>query len=600
MSKIIRWIRKQFAKINTCFRGGKVNNQTDEDEEYADVWDEIIAQCNADEAESQQGVDVQILPPLASETDVGTSIEVPDFERTKERTSNKVVDAVDVNSDVTTSVKEDVEGCGSSTENIPTSDALITALKSIIQDHHKVSSKADDDSESYSTDEDTDDVIPERNVDDQEIKLDSSTTLPSSEPAAENQDQQQQVVDNESPTGSESWSASSDTETSSEEEEELDVIDIFLTEVPPPQNLGFDLVKTVEGKRQEVASDLLIVINEEHEFRVHQEILKEKSRYFEQRLSTKGAFYTAHVDSSLVDPDSLHTALRLLYEGRCEKIHSMFNLHRTALFFGMGTVMTKLQEVVENKQGTLENALANYVFAWDLKAEIEKNQLLESVKDQVSVRDEYRDLATCQVSLVNGLMSMDSSTFIEKGMQTSLDLLAREFEKLVMKSDYLELNFEQIQKLVQQDILGARSEMFVFLAVLKWLDHNYLDREEYAEQLLSCVRFSSMTAEELLACFHPPILMGVMEMQGVKEMLHNALLYITAESLKQERLFKHLASKTRVLLLKEKPIVLWFGGNKKEARRTRSNGSKGDFTSFQVHSIAEAREDTDEKELGRF
>ncbi|KAG8197355.1 hypothetical protein JTE90_013482 [Oedothorax gibbosus] len=517
MSRIIRWIRKQFAKVNTCFRSGKVNNQIDEDDEYADVWDEIIAQCEANQAEPQQDGDVQILPPLASETDVGTSSEVPDIERTTERTSNIDVDAVDVNAEVTT--KEDVEGCGSSTEHIPTSDAL-TVLESITQDLQTFSSKTDEDRESLSTDEHTDAVIPEINLDDEEIKLDSSTTLPSNEPVADY-----------SPTDSESWSVSSDTETSSEEDEELDVIDMFLTEVPPPQNLEFDLVKTVEGKRQEVAPDLLIVINKEHEFRVHQEIMKEKSRYFEQRLSTKGAFYTAHVDSSLVDPDSLHTALRLLYEGRCEKIHSMFNLHRTALFFGMDIVMTKLQEVVKNKQGTLENALANYVFAWDLKADLEKRQPLES--------------------------HVVSPTFVEKGMQTSLDLLAKGFEKLVMKSDYLELNFEQIQRLVQQDVLGARSEMIVFLAVLKWLDHKYLDREEYAEQLLSCVRFSSMTAEELLACFHPPILMGLVEMQGVKEMLHDSLLYITAKSMKQERLFKHLASKNRILLLKEKPIILW-------------------------------------------
>ncbi|KAG8192613.1 hypothetical protein JTE90_017178 [Oedothorax gibbosus] len=516
MGRIIRWIRKQFAKINTCFRGGEVNNQADEEDEYTDVWDEIIAQCDNNQAEPQQGGVVPVPHPSASETDVCIS-----SEQTKELTDSKVVDAT-------------VESKG------PT--ALIA---SIIDDLQKTCSKADDDSESLSTDEGTDSVIPERNLD-KEMKLDCPTTLPSNEPAAA-----------DSATNSESWSASSDTETSSEEEEELDVIDMFLTEVPTPQNLGFDLVKTVEGKRQEVASDLLIVINKEHEFRVHQEILKEKSHYFEQRLSTTcRAFYATHVDSSLVEPEALYTALRLLYEGRCDKIRSMMNLRKTALFFGMDSVISKLQEVLENKQGTLENALANYVFAWDLKAELEKSQHPESdvVKEQVSVCGEYR--ATCQLDLTNGLVSIESST-VERGMQTSLDFLARKFEKLVMKSEYLEINFDQMQKLVQQDVLGARSEMVVFLAVLKWLDHKYLDREEYAEQLLSCVRFSCMTAEELLACFHPPILMGLMEMQEIKDMLHNALLYITARSLKQERLFKHLAQKTRVLLFKEKPLVLW-------------------------------------------
>ncbi|KAG8186378.1 hypothetical protein JTE90_026796 [Oedothorax gibbosus] len=441
-------------------------------------------------------------------------------EQAKELTGSKVVDAT-----------VEIKG--------PTA---VIALHSIIEDLPKVCAKADEDTEA---------VIPESNLD-EEMKLDRPTTLSSNEPVAD-----------DSSKDSESWSASSDTETSSEEEEELDVIDMFLTEVPPPQNPVFDLVKTVEGKRQEVASDLLIVINKVHEFRVHQEILKEKSRYFEQRLSTTGtAFYATHVDSSLVEPEALHTALRLLYEGRCDKIHSMMNLHKTALFFGMDTVISKLQEVLENKQGTMENALANYVFAWDLKAELENSQSLEShvVKDQVSVRGEYRDLATCHLSLINGLVSMDSSnwrTGVERGMQTSLDILAKAFEKLVMKSEYLELNVDQMQKLVEQDVLGARSEMVVFLAVLKWLDHEYLDREEYAEQLIGCVRFSCMTAEELLACFHPPILMGLLEMQEIKDMLHNALVYITARSLKQEKLFKHLASKTRVLLFKEKPLVLW-------------------------------------------
>ena len=65
--------------------------------------------------------------------------------------------------------------------------------------------------------------------------------------------------------------------------------------------------------------------------------------------------------------------------------------------------------------------------------------------------------------------------------------------------------------------------MVVFLAALKWLDFDFLKREEYVVDILGCVRFSQMSMKEVLACYHPPILMGIMLTPAVYDMLHGAL-----------------------------------------------------------------------------
>ncbi len=69
------------------------------------------------------------------------------------------------------------------------------------------------------------------------------------------------------------------------------------------------------------------------------------------------------------------------------------------------------------------------------------------------------------------------------------------------------------------------SETIVFLAALNWLNHDYSRRGVHATTVMKCVRFSSMTMEEIVACYHPPFLSHVVQIQEVMMMLFRATWY---------------------------------------------------------------------------
>ncbi|CAL1289485.1 unnamed protein product, partial [Larinioides sclopetarius] len=67
-----------------------------------------------------------------------------------------------------------------------------------------------------------------------------------------------------------------------------------------------------------------------------------------------------------------------------------------------------------------------------------------------------------------------------------------------MTKQFLDLEIEQILELFSSNELGARSEVIVFLAALKWISHNYLEREEYIVSVFERIRFPLMSKEEIL------------------------------------------------------------------------------------------------------
>ncbi|KAL3244172.1 hypothetical protein MRX96_047265 [Rhipicephalus microplus] len=60
--------------------------------------------------------------------------------------------------------------------------------------------------------------------------------------------------------------------------------------------------------------------------------------------------------------------------------------------------------------------------------------------------------------------------------------------------------------------------MPVFVASLVWLHEDYPNRSAYARELMGCVRFSRMTADQLIHCFFPPLRPEVVEIPEVKEL----------------------------------------------------------------------------------
>ncbi|XP_037567864.2 uncharacterized protein LOC119448713 [Dermacentor silvarum] len=105
----------------------------------------------------------------------------------------------------------------------------------------------------------------------------------------------------------------------------------------------------------------------------------------------------------------------------------------------------------------------------------------------------------------------------------ALKLLHHRLEETVTCKPFLDLDVNQVCEVLSGNTVGARGEMVMFLAALHWLNHNYLENEPYVLKVMQCVRFGTMSIEELLCCLHPPLLPGIMEVHEVRAHILAAL-----------------------------------------------------------------------------
>ncbi|GFR14441.1 actin-binding protein IPP [Trichonephila clavata] len=139
----------------------------------------------------------------------------------------------------------------------------------------------------------------------------------------------------------------------------------------------------------------------------------------------------------------------------------------------------------------------------------------------------------------------------------ALKLLTHRFEEAICAPEFLQLEVNFVIEMLSAQTIGARSEVLVFLAALNWLNYDYANREEHAVKVMECVRFSTMTMDEIVACYHPPFLPQLLDKTEIVMHLFRATCYITAKFLGQQAWFKHFGSQKRNLVFENLPFELW-------------------------------------------
>lgn len=127
---------------------------------------------------------------------------------------------------------------------------------------------------------------------------------------------------------------------------------------------------------------------------------------------------------------------------------------------------------------------------------------------------------------------------------TFLDFVLAQFKQLkppLIKA----LVPHQLIRLLKQDDLGTCCEIPIFMASLVWLHVDYPARSAYAKELMSCVRFSRMSASQLIHCFFPPLHPEVVEIPEVKQLLLACCCYLCAGLVQCQHLFPQYAVKPR-------------------------------------------------------
>lgn len=102
-------------------------------------------------------------------------------------------------------------------------------------------------------------------------------------------------------------------------------------------------------------------------------------------------------------------------------------------------------------------------------------------------------------------------------------ILALDFENLLISSHFVELSYEELSDLLQENDVGVRNEVVLYIAILKWLKYDLDKRRQHTLNLINLIRFPLMSEEEIFACYNPPILKDVVNQSEIKALMADAL-----------------------------------------------------------------------------
>ena len=155
-----------------------------------------------------------------------------------------------------------------------------------------------------------------------------------------------------------------------------------------------------------------------------------------------------------------------------------------------------------------------------------------------------------------------------------LAAICEQFNTLRLEAEFLDIDIETILVIVISDNLNISSELDVFKAAIRWIEHNIMHRKQQLLKLLKCVRFPFMTPVELFHCYELTSLL--LENNDCRQMILEANWIVSAQMLQKEDPFNFMVPNPRI---KTTPVQ---DGNDVELYQTNSIGN----VNFVVNSQA--------------
>jgi kelch-like protein 17 (actinfilin) len=78
---------------------------------------------------------------------------------------------------------------------------------------------------------------------------------------------------------------------------------------------------------------------------------------------------------------------------------------------------------------------------------------------------------------------------LELVKQFVMKYITENFKSITSRSEFEMMPFDILVLLLQSDDLGIDSEIDIFVAIVRWVDHNRKERIRLAPSLLKCVRY---------------------------------------------------------------------------------------------------------------
>lgn len=86
----------------------------------------------------------------------------------------------------------------------------------------------------------------------------------------------------------------------------------------------------------------------------------------------------------------------------------------------------------------------------------------------------------------------------------AFQFVVENFDAAVRTRQFMELDGQTLCSVTRSDVLGTSCETKVLLATLAWLEHDYQNRRQFEDSVLSCIRYGLLPEAVLVMCFEPP------------------------------------------------------------------------------------------------
>ena len=165
-----------------------------------------------------------------------------------------------------------------------------------------------------------------------------------------------------------------------------------------------------------------------------------------------------------------------------------------------------------------------------------------------------------------------------------LAAICEQFNTLRLEAEFLDIDIETILVIVISDNLNISSELDVFKAAIRWIEHNIMHRKQQLLKLMKCVKFPFMTPGELFHCYEVTSLL--LENYDCRQMILEANWIASAQMLQKEDPFKFMVPNPRI---KTTPVQ---DGNDVELYQTNSIGNVNFVVNSQKPTPNKKKSDT--------
>ncbi|XP_023226356.1 actin-binding protein IPP-like isoform X2 [Centruroides sculpturatus] len=250
--------------------------------------------------------------------------------------------------------------------------------------------------------------------------------------------------------------------------------------------------------------------------------------------STDKNFITRDLDAKSFSEKKLSTDIFIYINDECYQAHSSVLCHHSLFLKKLLTGNRKEKKYIKilKLQPSIFEALLHFMYTGQIRLSCNVTyELLTAAKKleiKTAVRKIYQIISEelDEISKLFYIYVISKQCGIQKKWLLAYETILKRFEESVLCLEFLNLEVEEICEILSGDCIAAR-------------------REKYAIRVVSCVRFSMMTLDEILACYHPPILQDIVHIPEIRAKLLTSTCYVAAKNLGMESEFEQFSSLPR-------------------------------------------------------